>query len=99
MQRMAKDGERCDVLLMDPPRAGASPAFLRAAAAMKPERIVYISCKIETLARDLKELTQSGYRVTEIQPVDMFPHTTGIETVCVLRLKSAEPHSGRKRKI
>ena len=99
MQRMAKEGERCDVLLMDPPRAGASPAFLRAAAAMKPERIVYISCKIETLARDLKELTQSGYRVTEIQPVDMFPHTTGIETVCVLRLKSAEPHAGRKRKI
>lgn len=84
MQEMAKAGERCDVLIMDPPRAGASQAFLRAAAAMKPARIVYISCKIETLERDLRQLTQAGYRVADIQPVDMFPHTTGIETVCVL---------------
>ncbi|MBQ6039853.1 MAG: 23S rRNA (uracil(1939)-C(5))-methyltransferase RlmD [Oscillospiraceae bacterium] len=88
MQRMAKEGGSCDVLLMDPPRAGASTAFLRAAAALLPERIVYVSCKIETLERDLKQLVQSGYRVTDIQPVDMFPHTTGIETVCVLHRKS-----------
>ena len=51
---------------------------------MTPARIVYISCKIETLERDLRQLTQAGYRVADIQPVDMFPHTTGIETVCVL---------------
>lgn len=95
MQRMAKEGESCDVLLMDPPRAGASPAFLRAAAAMKPQRIVYVSCKIETLERDLIQLTRSGYRVTDIQPVDMFPHTTGIETVCVLQRKQTEQHRGR----
>lgn len=88
MQRMAKEGGSCDVLLMDPPRAGASTAFLRAAAALLPERIVYVSCKIETLERDLKQLVQSGYRVTDIQPVDMFPHTTGIETVCVLHRKA-----------
>jgi 23S rRNA (uracil1939-C5)-methyltransferase len=90
MQRMAKEGGSCDVLLMDPPRAGASPAFLRAAAALLPERIVYVSCKIETLERDLKQLVQSGYRVTDIQPVDMFPHTTGIETVCVLHRKAGQ---------
>ena len=95
LQRMAKEGGRCDVLLMDPPRAGASPAFLRAAAEMKPERIVYVSCKIETLERDLKQLTQSGYRVTDIQPVDMFPHTTGIETVCVLEKKSPAQRPGK----
>lgn len=95
MQRMAKEGGSCDVLLMDPPRAGASTAFLRAAAALLPERIVYVSCKIETLERDLKQLVQSGYRVTDIQPVDMFPHTTGIETVCVLQRKAAGQHIGR----
>ena len=98
LQRMAKEGERCDVLLMDPPRAGASPAFLRAAAEMKPERIVYVSCKIETLERDLKQLTQSGYRVTDIQPVDMFPHTTGIETVCVLEKKSPAQRPGKTQR-
>ena len=98
LQRMAKEGGRCDVLLMDPPRAGASPAFLRAAAEMKPERIVYVSCKIETLERDLKQLTQFGYRVTDIQPVDMFPHTTGIETVCVLEKKSPAQRPGKTQR-
>ena len=85
MQQAAKDGGRCDVLLMDPPRAGADARFLRAAAALKPARIVYISCGIESLRRDLMQLVKSGYRVQRIQPVDMFPHTTGIETVCLLK--------------
>lgn len=100
MQQTAREGGRCDVLLMDPPRAGASPAFLRAAAALMPERIVYVSCKIETLARDLKQLTQSGYRVKEIQPVDMFPHTTGIETVVLLCRKAQQdrPSAGKPEK-
>ena len=97
MQRMAKEGGSCDVLLMDPPRAGASAAFLHAAAALRPARIVYISCRIETLERDLKQLTHDGYRVTDIQPVDMFPHTTGIETVCVLQRKN-EQNTGMNRK-
>ena len=84
MQQAAKQGEHFDVLMMDPPRAGASVQFLRAAVSAKPERIVYVSCKIETLERDLKQLVRSGYTVREIQPVDMFPHTTGIENVCLL---------------
>ena len=65
---------------------------------MKPERIVYVSCKIETLERDLRQLTQSGYRVTDIQPVDMFPHTTGIETVCVLEKKSPAQRPGKTQR-
>lgn len=84
MQQAAREGGRCDVLLMDPPRAGADAKFLRAAAALKPARIVYVSCGIESLRRDLMQLVKSGYRVRRIQPVDMFPHTTGIETVCLL---------------
>ena len=97
MQQTAKENGKCDVLVMDPPRAGASPAFLHAAAQLMPERIVYISCKIETLARDLKQLTQSGYRVREIQPVDMFPHTTGIETVVLLCRKAPVSRESRRK--
>ena len=84
MQKLAAERAHCDVLMMDPPRAGASPAFIRSAGKLKPDRIVYVSCKIETLERDLTLLKKEGYRVTRIQPVDMFPHTTGIETVCLL---------------
>lgn len=84
MQRMAAEHRSCDVLMMDPPRAGASQAFLRSAGKLAVPRIVYISCKIETLERDLLLLQKEGYRVVSIQPVDMFPHTTGIENVCLL---------------
>lgn len=84
MEQLAKAGAACDVLLMDPPRAGASQAFLRSAVKLSPHRIVYVSCKIETLERDLLILQKAKYRAVQIQPVDMFPHTTGIETVCVL---------------
>jgi 23S rRNA (uracil1939-C5)-methyltransferase len=81
MEGMAKSGERPDALIMDPPRAGASARFLRAVAAAAPEKIAYVSCEPETLARDLAVLTRSGYRVRRIQPVDMFPHTRHLETV------------------
>ncbi len=90
MKQAADTKHHFDVLMMDPPRAGASAAFLQAAAMMQPKKIVYVSCKIETLERDLKQLTQSGYRVTQIQPVDMFPHTTSIETVCLLERKEKQ---------
>ena len=84
MKDMAERGESCDVLIMDPPRAGANREFINCAGRLAPKKIVYVSCKIETLERDLKLLRREGYRVTFIQPVDMFPHTMGIETVCVL---------------
>ena len=84
MQKMAAEQQHCDVLMMDPPRAGASQAFLRSAGKLAPRRIVYVSCKIETLARDLALLKKERYRAVRIQPVDMFPHTTGIENVCLL---------------
>ena len=80
----AEAGERVEVLLMDPPRAGASPDFLRAVCKMQPSRVVYVSCNPETLARDLTALTRGGYKVRRIQPVDMFPHTQHIECVAML---------------
>ena len=84
METAAKEGERCDVVFMDPPRAGASPQFLSALLALAPPRVVYVSCDPETLARDLGVLTKGGYRAGAIQPVDMFPHTEHVETVVLL---------------
>ena len=72
------------VLLMDPPRAGSTEEFLRAAVQLAPERIAYISCNPETQVRDLGFLKQFGYGVRTVQPVDMFPHTDHIETIALI---------------
>lgn len=84
LSEMAKEGEQADVVFLDPPRAGSTPKFLSSMAALEPRRIVYISCNPETLARDLRQLTENGYAVRHIQPVDMFPHTNHVETVVLL---------------
>ncbi|MBS1402829.1 MAG: 23S rRNA (uracil(1939)-C(5))-methyltransferase RlmD [Oscillospiraceae bacterium] len=85
LQGMALSGERADVVILDPPRAGSDKRFLSSLCRLAPQRIVYVSCNPETLARDLDDLTAHGYRVTKIQPVDMFPHTEHIETVVQLQ--------------
>ena len=87
MQGMAERGRKLDALIMDPPRAGSSALFIRSAVLAAPKRIVYVSCNPETLARDLALFTRASYRVRRIQPVDMFPHTNHIETVCLLSKK------------
>lgn len=84
MEALADEGESADVVFMDPPRAGSSKKFIESLAKMAPERIVYISCNPETLARDLQLIIKKGYAVKKIQPVDMFPHTNHIE--CVVQL-------------
>mgnify|MGYP002524251902 CR=1 FL=1 len=84
MQAAAAEKLSIDILLMDPPRSGSTPEFLSAAVKMAPRRIVYISCCPETQAHDLALLQKGGYRVTLLQPVDMFPHTEHIETVVLL---------------
>ena len=87
MVDMAKKGQNADVVFMDPPRAGSDEKFLSSLVILKPEKVVYISCNPETLARDLKYLVRKGYAVKEIQPVDMFPWTGHVETVCLLSKK------------
>ena len=87
MTGMAEQGESCDVVFMDPPRAGSDRAFLTALLQMAPKRVVYVSCNPETLARDLAVLVEGGYRVKKVQPVDMFPHTEHVE--CVVQLSKA----------
>jgi 23S rRNA (uracil1939-C5)-methyltransferase len=84
MVSLAGEGEPVDVVMMDPPRAGSSPEFLESLTTLAPKRVVYISCNPETLARDLIILTDSGWRVQTIQPVDMFPHTRHVEVVTLL---------------
>lgn len=84
MRRLAAQGSVLDVLMMDPPRAGASEDFLQATLALKPECIVYISCNPETQARDARVLCDGGYRLTRIHPVDMFPHTSHVECVTLM---------------
>ena len=87
IRKMAARGERVDVVFMDPPRAGSTPEFLQAVSAMRPEKIVYVSCNPETQKRDLELLIKEGWQVKLIQGVDMFPHTEGIETVVSLGRK------------
>jgi 23S rRNA (uracil1939-C5)-methyltransferase len=76
-------------ILLDPPRSGATPEFLSAAVQMKPTKIIYISCDLHTLARDLEVLGRSAYRPQRIALVDMFPWTGHVEAVAVLT-KSAQ---------
>lgn len=84
MRDMAAHNEKVDILFLDPPRSGASEEFLDAALQLRPEKIVYVSCEPTTLARDLDLLTGGGYEMKKAVPIDMFPHTGGIETVCLL---------------
>lgn len=80
----AEENEKIDVVMMDPPRAGSTVAFMKSVCKLAPKKVVYISCNPETLARDLLYFTKNGYKVKKIQPVDMFPHTKHIETVVLL---------------
>jgi 23S rRNA (uracil1939-C5)-methyltransferase len=80
-----KTKEPADVIVVDPPRGGCEETLLRTMLQMKPEKIVYVSCGVASLARDLKILCETDYELVEVQPVDMFPQTVGIENVCLLR--------------
>ncbi len=84
MQALAKDGQNFDVIILDPPRAGSTPTFLKATAQLAQKKIVYVSCNVVTQARDLKVLLDSGFAIERVTPVDMFPHTKHVECVVVL---------------
>lgn len=87
MVEAAKENINIDTVFMDPPRAGSDKAFLSSIVKLSPERVVYISCNIETQKRDLLFLVKNGYKVRKIQPIDMFPHTSHIECVVLLSRK------------
>lgn len=78
------EGFATDIIVLDPPRKGVSPEVLATVMAISPPQIVYVSCNPTTLARDLRILSDGGYVVKSIQPVDMFPQTFHVESVTVL---------------
>lgn len=82
-----KEGIQADVICVDPPRKGCDEALLNTILAMKPKKVIYVSCDPATLARDLRILEDGGYMTKEIQPVDMFPQTTHVENIALLVLK------------
>ncbi len=84
MEEAAENGESADVVFTDPPRAGCSVKFLKSLVKLSPEKIVYISCNIETQARDVYFLTKNGYKVNSCSPFDMFPHTRHVECIVLM---------------
>lgn len=76
-----------DVIIVDPPRKGCDVNCINAILKLKPERVVYVSCNPSTLARDLQILCESEYKLSALTPVDMFPQTGHVETVCLLSKK------------
>ena len=83
--RLAAEGLRPDVIMLDPPRKGCDETTLSAVAQMSPRRVVYVSCNPSTAARDAAWLGQHGYRAEKVQPVDLFPRTKHVEAIVSLQ--------------
>lgn len=88
------NGEKAhaDVIVVDPPRKGCEESLLQTIVDMQPEKVVYVSCDSATLARDVKFLRANGYELKDATPVDQFPHTVHVETVCLLSKLNAKQH-------
>ena len=82
---MAEQGEKADVVIMDPPRSGSTEEFMDAVGKLGAEKVVYVSCNPETLARDVRYMKKMGYRAVEAWLVDMFPGTVHVESVVMMR--------------
>ena len=87
IDKWLKDGIEASIIVVDPPRKGGDKTLLDTISEKNIERIVYVSCEPSTLARDLKYLNEKGYHISRVQPVDMFPQTSNIETIVLLSKK------------
>jgi 23S rRNA (uracil-5-)-methyltransferase RumA len=76
--------EMPDVVIVDPPRSGINPKALEDIIKFNPQKVVYVSCNPESLARDLKIFSEGGYKVDKVKCVDMFPHTYHVECVTLM---------------
>lgn len=88
LSRVLRRGEKYDVLVTDPPRAGMGIRTTRQIRRLAPDVIVYVSCNPFSAARDIAILAEGGYRITEVVPIDMFPGTDHVETVFLLEGKN-----------
>ena len=84
-QSFLQQGLHPDVVVVDPPRKGMDIKAIEAIASMQPERVVYVSCNVATLARDITHFNELGYTLQKATAVDMFPRTKHVETVVLLR--------------
>jgi 23S rRNA (uracil1939-C5)-methyltransferase len=84
MEALKTEGIVPDIVVLDPPRQGLDPSFVKTLLLVKPSKIVYISCDPSTLARDLNRLVAEGYALKRVQPVDMFCQTAHVESVSLL---------------
>ncbi len=84
MIKLAKQKQKVDCVIMDPPRSGSTQEFMDAVKILNPKQVVYISCDPSTQVRDIKYFAKIGYRGEVMYPVDMFPHTSHVETVVLL---------------
>lgn len=80
----AEENIRASVMIVDPPRKGCAPEVLKTIAQMAPKRLVYVSCDVATLARDVKRMEELGYRLEKVRAVDMFPWTVHVEVITLL---------------
>ncbi|TPI02484.1 23S rRNA (uracil(1939)-C(5))-methyltransferase RlmD [Mycoplasma struthionis] len=76
-----------DLIIFDPPREGMNKSIIDIVSKLKIKQIIYVSCNPHTMIRDLKDFEEKGYEIGDIQPIDMFPQTPHIETICSLKLK------------
>jgi 23S rRNA (uracil1939-C5)-methyltransferase len=81
-----------DVAIIDPPRKGTTPALIALLAERSINRVVYVSCDVDTLARDCVIFKQYGYEIGAVTPVDMFPRTGHVETVVLLSREKADDY-------
>lgn len=88
MAKWLKEGIKPTVIMVDPPRKGLTESFVYSAAQTKADKITYISCNSATMARDIKLFEELGYHLVKIQPVDLFPMTHHVESVCLLTRKN-----------
>ncbi len=90
-QLLANEGIRPDAVILDPPRKGCAPELIKTVAEQfAPERVVYVSCDVATLARDIKLFCERGYSLVKYTPVDLFPRTAHVETVALLKRKEVK---------
>jgi 23S rRNA (uracil1939-C5)-methyltransferase len=92
LTRLASAKERFDAVIVDPPRRGLAPEVRRLIAALAPERLIYVSCAPETLARDAAHFAMLGYGLADATPFDMIPQTDAVETLArFVRRPAPEP--------
>ncbi len=85
LEGLLEDAGNIDLMVLNPPRKGCDESVLKKVALLRPEKVIYVSCSPQTLARDLDILAGSGYQTLAIQPVDMFPQTPHIENVALMK--------------